>query len=135
MSRPFSDGAWTVSTAVMVLPENVTFTWTGPYRVSTAEPVTTRVAAGAAGEAVDGEGVGVVAVDPPEALSVADPLPVVVDPAAAVEWMAVCALVVASPTPYSFRPTVAPMTTRITVKRMVPRQDRLLMTCSVLLGG
>src|SRR3954467_3808950 len=102
-----------------------------------ADPVTTVVAAEAAGdEESDGAGVAVVVeplLDVPDDESVS--VPEVVLPAEVVEWMEVDAAETSSPTPYSFRPTVAPMVTRMTVKRTVPRQDLLLMTCSILLGG
>jgi hypothetical protein len=102
-----------------------------------AEPVTVFVAAACAGAGVavaDGEGDA-------EAEAEADGVGVLVAPdvpAVAAEVAActdVSEAVTCSPIPYSLRPTVAPIVTRITVKRMVPRQDLLFMTCSVLLGG
>jgi hypothetical protein len=84
------------------------------------------------------DGVGVDGVDEPPLVAPGDAEldPELVAPVPdAVEWTDVDAAVTWSPMPYSFRPTVAPMTTRMTVKRTVPRQDLLFMTCSVLLGG
>jgi hypothetical protein len=84
---------------------------------------------------VDGTGVADVSelpADVPEASDVPDEPDV---PPAVVELTELDAATTSSPTPYSFKPTVAPMTTTMTVKRTVPRQGVLLMTCSVLLGG
>ncbi|MDR6611570.1 hypothetical protein [Leifsonia sp. 1010] len=135
---------------MIVLPENVTSTWTAPYRVWTADPVIVVVAAAEDDEddedndpdepdepdESDGVGVDDAAAPPLVVSDDSDPDPELVVPVPdAVEWTDVDAAVTWSPTPYSFRPTVAPMTTRMTVKRTVPRQDLLFMTCSVLLGG